>query len=95
MTQSKIKILDNQSKEELYSFDIQDHAAAYEKARDLEEMGLDIIVSTPGVTQTLCDTLGIENDAREEYENSVTAEMDDHEGSCCVTYTKNDSDTLQ
>lgn len=95
MTQSKIKILNKQTNEELYSFDISEHAEAYEKAKDLEEMGLDILISTPGVTQTLCDTLGIENDAREDYENSVAAEMHDHEGSCCVTYKSDDSDTLQ
>jgi hypothetical protein len=52
-------------------------------------MGLDIKILAPTITQTLTDSLGIINDELEDYEQSVVAEMDDHEGSdsCCTTDT--------
>ncbi len=95
MTQSKIKIINKQTEEILYSFELSEHDKAYEMAMHLEELGIDVTVDTPAVTATLCDSLGIENDAREDYENSVVAEMDDHEGSCCVTYKQDSSNNIQ
>lgn len=82
---SKIKIIDQSTKETLYEYELDQADAAYHKAIELEEMGLDIFVKNPSATETLCDSLGIENDARADYEQSVTAEIDDHDGSCCVT----------
>lgn len=83
-TSSKIKIIDNGTKEVLYEYSFDDSDKAYAMATQMEEMGLDISIVTPSVTETLCDTLGLENDAKEDYEQSVIAEMHDHEGSCCI-----------
>ncbi len=93
---SKIKILNNDSGEVLYEFELDQQDEAYAKATELEEIGLDITLKSPGLTETLCDSLGLENDARADYEQSVVAEMDDHDGSCCVTYqAESPSDKLQ
>ena len=91
---SKIKIIDNNTQETLYEYGVDDQEAAYGMALNLEEMGLDITVKNPTVTETLCDSLGIDYDARAEYEQSVTAEIDDHDGSCCAT-PMTDSDKIQ
>lgn len=82
---SKIKIIDQASKETLYEFDLNQADEAYTMATELEEMGLDIVVKNPTATETLCDSLGIQMDERADYEQSVAAEIDDHDGSCCVT----------
>jgi hypothetical protein len=93
-TVSKIKIIDLSNNEVLYEFPLDKADDAYAMATQMEEMGLDIFVKNPSATETLCDSLGIEHDAREAYEHSVTSEIDDHDGSCCVTPMTN-SDKLQ
>ena len=75
---SKIKIIDNTSGEVLYEFNFENSESAHAKALELDEMGLDVRVDIPTVTQTLCDTLGIENEDLIDYEESVVAEIDDH-----------------
>ncbi len=47
-------------------------------------MGLEVKIMAPSITQTLTNTLGLSHDEEEEYQNSVVAEMEDHEGSCCA-----------
>ncbi|MAX67361.1 MAG: hypothetical protein QF441_06175 [Bacteriovoracaceae bacterium] len=83
-TESKIKIINAETKEVLFEFPLEDSDQAYAQASQMEKMGLDIAVHNPSVTETLCDTLGIEHEKRLEYEDSVVAEIDDHEGSCCI-----------
>ncbi len=94
MTSSKIKIIDNATKEILYEFELNQADQAYAMATQMEELGLDIVVKNPSATETLCDSLGIVNDARVDYEQSVVAEMEDHDGSCCTTPI-NGTDKLQ
>ncbi|MFT6630904.1 MAG: hypothetical protein ACJAS4_000848 [Bacteriovoracaceae bacterium] len=91
---SKIKIIDVSTNEVLYEFPLDKADDAYAMATQMEEMGLDIFVKNPSATETLCDSLGLSLDAKLEYEQSVTAEIDDHDGSCCVT-PMTDSDKLQ
>lgn len=75
---SKIKIIENTTGETMYEFSFEESEAAQIKATELDEMGLDISLKIPTVTQTLCDTLGIENEDLLDYEESVVAEIDDH-----------------
>lgn len=82
-TQSKIKILDSETEEVLYEYSLEDSDDAYNMAKQLEEMGIDFKFHHPNVTETLCDTLGLTFDEKDEYEQSVTAEIEDHDGSCC------------
>lgn len=93
-TISKIKIIDLSNDEVLYEFSLHEADKAYAMATQMEEMGLDIYVKNPSATETLCDSLGLKVDARQEYEQSVTAEIEDHDGSCCVT-PMTDTDKLQ
>lgn len=80
---SKIKILNTESGETLYEFPMESADMAYRQAAQLEEIGLDITVDHPNVTQTLCDSLGLNLSEQEEYQQSVVAEIEDHDGSCC------------
>lgn len=85
MSQSQIQVVDNLSNEILYECSIEDSEKAYAFATEMEEMGLDIKIISPTITQTLTDSLGMSHDEKEEYENSVVAEIHDHEGGCCTT----------
>ncbi len=82
---SMIKVVDLGSKETLFECEMSQAEKAYEYAADMEKMGLEVEVQAPTITETLCDSLGIELDKREDYEQSVFEEIDDHDGSCCAT----------
>ena len=85
--ESKIRIFQvdrEDSKSELYQFDLDQYDQAYEKLIELEEMGLEVTIKVPSVTETLCDTLGLSAEEQEDYEQSVVAEIEDHDGSCCA-----------
>lgn len=80
---SKIKII--QGEELLYSFDMEQAEEAYQKMAELEAMGLEVHLHVPTVTETLCDTLGLSHEQQEDYQQSVVAEIEDHDGGCCAT----------
>lgn len=83
-TVTKVKIIDVQSQNILFECSMEHIASAYAYAAELEEMGLDIEMIAPTITQSLTDSLGIKHDELEDFEQSVIAEMDDHDGSCCT-----------
>jgi len=91
-TVSLIKVIDLNSKEVLFECEMHQSEKAFEYAASMEKMGLEVEVLSPTVTETLCDSLGIELDKRSDYEQSVFEEIDDHDGSCCAT---DDKPTLQ
>ncbi len=80
----KVKIIDAASEETLFECSLEDMEVAYQQAAQYEEMGLDVKIIAPTITQTLTHTLGLSHDEEEEYQNSVVAEMEDHDGSCCA-----------
>ena len=82
----KIKILEKNSGEILMSLESHELEKAYFEATQFEQMGLDVEVVAPTVTQTLTDSLGMSFDEKEEYEQSVAAEIADHEGSCTAGF---------
>lgn len=83
-TSTKVKVIDVGSEEVLFTCPVEKLQSAYQFAAQMEELGLDVKIIAPSVTQTLCDSLGIESDERMDYEDSVANELDDHDGSCCV-----------
>ncbi|MCO4753288.1 MAG: hypothetical protein KC478_02345 [Bacteriovoracaceae bacterium] len=80
----KVKIIDTLSEETLFECTVEEMESAYQQAAQYEEMGLDVKIIAPSITQTLTNTLGMSHDEEEEYQNSVVAEMEDHDGSCCA-----------
>lgn len=80
----KVKVVDVQSNETLFECSVEQLESAYRRASDYEEMGLDVKVIAPSITQTLTNSLGLNHDEEEDYQNSVVAEMEDHDGSCCA-----------
>ena len=84
---SQITVIDINSEQVLSTFDISQIASAYEYAAQMEDYGLDVKVIAPTITETLANSLGLSANLKEDYEQSVIAELEDHDGSCCA---KND-----
>ena len=85
MPASQIQVVDVLSNEILFECALDESDKAFSFATEMEEMGLDVKIINPTITQTLTNSLGMSHDQKEEYENSVVAEIHDHEGGCCTT----------
>ncbi|MBD65037.1 MAG: hypothetical protein CME62_07505 [Halobacteriovoraceae bacterium] len=81
---SKVKVIDVNTQQVLFECEFKDIEKAYQYASDMEDMGLDIKLISPTITESLCDSLGIDYERRADYEQSVVAEIEDHDGSCCA-----------
>ena len=75
---SRVQVKDILSEQILFECDISDIEKAYQKAREFEEMGLDIKVVAPGLTETLISSLGANQEEIEKYKLGLEAEVDDH-----------------
>jgi len=76
--ESKILIKEVQSGETLYSFSLDESEQAYEKLQSLINMSLDVDIFIPTVTDTLCDSLGMNREEMDTYNESLIEEIDDH-----------------
>ena len=81
---STISVIDINSEQTLKTFELSEAALAYEYAAEMESYGLDVEVDAPTITETLANSLGLSANSKEDYEQSVIAELEDHEGSCCA-----------
>ncbi|HXH75770.1 MAG TPA: hypothetical protein VNJ08_12425 [Bacteriovoracaceae bacterium] len=79
----KIRVVDVQSGQTLFECSLEDSDNAYKFAAQMEEMGLDIKVVSPTLTDTLSSSLGLSAQQTDEYRKSLDEEMEQHEGSCC------------
>lgn len=82
-TANNVIVQDKNSEEKLFECLVQDIELAYKYAAEMEGMGIEVDIIAPTVTDTLCHSLGIDNDRKSEFDQSVVAEIDDHDGSCC------------
>ena len=83
----KIRVLDQQTGQTLFECSIQEGEKAYQFAAEMEEMGLDIKVEVPTLTETLSQSLGLSREQVEAYKRSMDEEIEQHEGSCCFEET--------
>lgn len=80
----KIQVQDVQTGQVLFECELDESEKAYHFAGEMEEMGLDIKVVNPTLSETLTTSLGLSNEQVRGYEASMEQEMEDHDGSCCV-----------
>ena len=93
---SKIKVIDSLNNEILKEFPLDEAHFAYEYAAQMESYGVDIKVIEPTITETLVDSLGMTLDMKEEYAQSVVAELADHDGCCNEIHdSSNDSNDVK
>lgn len=88
----KIQVRDVGTQQVLFECEIADAEKAYQFAAEMEELGLDIEVLTPSLGDTLSASLGLTKEQHQDYVESLEAEMNDHDGSCC--FTKDDEDKI-
>lgn len=75
---ARVQVIDHISSQILFECDISELDTAYVKAREYEEMGLDIKILAPGLGETLIKSLGATNEDIELYKKSMESEIDSH-----------------
>ncbi len=80
---TKIRVVDIDSKQVLFECELPEADKAYQFAASMEELGLSVDVINPTLSETLTDSLGLSNESRREYEESMIEEIEHHDGSCC------------
>lgn len=75
--ESKIKLLDSES-QLLYEFPVDQVEAAYAKAKELEEMGIDVTLDAPSLPETLGDTLGMTSQDKKTLRAEIEEEIESH-----------------
>lgn len=87
MEKEKLKILvrDVQTQQVLFECDLNEPEKAGKFAADMEEMGLDIEVMVPTLSDTLLESLGMPEEVKEAYKAGLETEIESHEDSCCFS----------
>jgi hypothetical protein len=86
----KVKILDKQTQQLLFECPIEKMDNAYAQASLFEEMGLDIQIIVPTLSESLSQSLGHGPQDTAAYMDSLAEELEHHEGSCCFEETDKD-----
>jgi hypothetical protein len=81
----KISVRDVHTKQILFECPIEQPERAWAFAAEMEEMGLDVEIDAPTLSDSLSSSLGLTVSEHEELKQSIEAEMESHEGSCCFT----------
>jgi hypothetical protein len=81
----KIRVIDKQTGQTLFECSLSESEKAYQFAAQMEEMGLDINVDSPTLSDTLSQSLGLTRAEQESYKQSLDEEIEQHDGSCCFT----------
>lgn len=84
----KIRVIDQQTGQTLFECSLEESEKAYAFAAQMEEMGLDIQVLSPTLGDTLCQSLGLNQEQQQAYRQGLEEEMEQHEGSCCFEENK-------
>ncbi len=79
----KIQVIDRETQQILFECKLEESAKAYQFAAEMEQMGLDLKIIHPTLAQTLTNSLGLSHDEEVSYQESMTQELEDHDGSCC------------
>ena len=75
--ESKIKLLDSES-QTLYEYPVDQVEAAYAKAQELEEMGIEVTLDAPSLPETLGNTLGMSSEDQKKLRSEIEEEIDSH-----------------
>ncbi|MGE3609862.1 MAG: hypothetical protein AB7I27_09785 [Bacteriovoracaceae bacterium] len=83
----KIQVIDVETQQVLFECDINEAEKAYQFAAEMEEVGLDLRVRVPTLSDTLSEALGLSPSEKRDYQESLAEEIENHDGSCCFENT--------
>ncbi len=80
-----VKVYDKQENQLLFECQIDEIEKAYEFAKEMEALGIDVEIKAPSLPETLAYGLGAKNEELGTLKQEIIDEVLSHEGSCCHT----------
>lgn len=75
---SRVQVIDQISGQVLFECSVEQIDQAYIRAHEYENMGIDIQVKAPGLTETLINSLGATAEELKDYKESLDDEINSH-----------------
>ncbi len=69
----------------LFSCSVEEEEKAFNYAREMEEMGIEVKISAPSLPETLIQSLGAGEDDTQKLRQELNEEIEDHDIGCCNT----------
>tara|TARA_B100000927_G_scaffold147257_1_gene118874 strand:+ start:327 stop:563 length:237 start_codon:yes stop_codon:yes gene_type:complete len=76
---SEIKIIDSTSGTTIYTYSLSNQNVAFQKAKELEEMGIEVTIKSPTSIETLGVALGMDHQALEKISCEIDKEIESHQ----------------
>lgn len=88
-----IRVLDSED-QVLFECSLEEEEKAYKFATQMEELGVEVRVSTPSAPETLATSLGMTHTEADDFRKSIIEEIEEHDTGCCFeTDLTKDPDT--
>ena len=76
-----VQVIDSEN-QVLFECSIEEQEKAYNYAKSMEEMGIEVNLKTPSLPETLIDSLGANEDDQKILQKEIDEEIDSHDSSC-------------
>mgnify|MGYP005696181431 CR=1 FL=1 len=80
--ENEVKVYDQCKEQVLFQCSMNELEKAYDYIRKMEELGIETILDTPSLPQSLANSLGVSNQEIEDLKQEIIDEVDSHD-SCC------------
>lgn len=85
----KIRVIDIGTGQVLFECALNESDKAFKFAAQMEEIGIDVNIINPTLSETLSESLGYSEEQKQKYKESLEEEIEQHEGSCCFEEKEN------
>lgn len=84
-TNQQVKVIDGEN-QQLFSCNVEQIDLAYEFAKEMEELGIEVFIKSPSLPETLAQSLGARSDHLKIIRESMDEEISAHitPNSCCA-----------
>ena len=80
MKKSKVMVMDSEG-QSLFECSLKDREKAFEYARQMEELGIEVSIFEPSLPETLATSLGMKEEEVDQFRKTIDDEIDSH--GCC------------
>lgn len=77
-----VQVLDTEG-QILFSCPVEEEEKAFEYARQMEELGIEVKLSSPSVSETLIQSLGASEEDTQKLREEIIHEIEEHDTGCC------------
>ena len=78
-----VKVIDKLEGQLLYECPVEEQDKAFEYAKQMEELGIEVEINSPSVPESLAQTLGAPEEDLQNLRKEILEEINSHNSGCC------------